>query len=310
MKQTLKNLIAEGKTQQTIQQLLEISQTLDDTDLQQQIITQSAFYSKYKQEQLSGIRSVEQEGIALAKINQGLLTIIDQLPEGITINISKQSTKQSIENTPKKDWWKFISSAAVIIGILGGIAELSGFNLRDVFAKSTSENTTPLTLTIKVRDEQGNRPLMGKGQVVVDYDIKTEPRQINDQGNIDLRGVSSHIGKSLSLKLEAKSFTETYPDSTYQITKEAIIFLIKSSCSTCRVFGNVRNQNNYIKGAIVQISGFQKADTTDINGFFELTISPEEEQEEYPVTVLIDDEIVWENYITPSPQRVSEILIQ
>lgn len=182
MKQILKNLIAEGKTQQTIQQLLEISKNLEDTDLQQHIISQSSFYSKYKQEQLSGTRSVEQEDIALAKINQALLSIIEQLPEGTAITPSKQSTELSKEDTTKTDWWKYVKGLAIIISILVGLAEI--FNFISIFPNDNQ---------ISFEINNGKPPFFNSMEVIkIKSNFGKSPRSLF----IDINGYSSKIAFS------------------------------------------------------------------------------------------------------------------
>ena len=112
--------------------------------------------------------------------------------------------------------------------------------------------------------------------------------------------------------LEAKGYTEVYPDSIYEISKNVVTLLVKSSCRSCKIVGTVRRQKTFVEGAVVQITGFQVADTTDQNGYFELHLTPEQERAdgEYPVTVLLNGEIVWENYIAPTPNVPAEILLQ
>lgn len=305
MKPTLKNLIAGGNTRQVIEILLRETTSLSNTDLHKEVISQSAFYSRYKHQQLSGIYTEEQDRIEIAKINRALLTIIDQLPDN-----SNSIDRKVIDNLGKvkENWLRWTLIIGSSIGILVVLTGLSGYSLRDLYSKTIEKKA--LNLTIKCRDINGNRLLKGDGYLVIDYQVKTENRQINEQGNVDLRGISVPIGTPISIKLEAKGYTEEYVDSIYKISEESILFYIKSSCSNCKVFGNIRNQTAYIKNATVQISGFKVADTTDLNGFFELIVPPELEQEEYPVTVIIDNKIVWENYISPNPNVASEILIQ
>lgn len=306
MKQRLKKLIAEGNTPRAIKELLVVTEKLSNTDLYQQIITQSAFFSNHTQKTLSGTISNEQERLEIAKINKALLILIDKLPDDVSslISINKDGDNLIIKSVKKNYSWKLLALIGILIGIFVGISEFIGWNF---IGNAKSE---ALNLTIKLRDQKGNRPLKGKGNLVIDYGVKTEYRQINEQGNVDLRGIAAAIGTQLTLKLEANGFIEMFADSNYVISHDAITLFVKSSCSTCRVFGNVRNQTTFIKNAIVQISSLQLADTTDEMGFFELLIAPEQEKEDYSVTVTIDNKIIWDHFISPSPKIPSEILIQ
>ena len=58
------------------------------------------------------------------------------------------------------------------------------------------------------------------------------------------------------------------------------------------------------------IRNLQLRDTSNASGYFEIEIPSEQQQNEYPVTVLINDTISWEKLVTPSSTCEFEILLQ
>lgn len=129
--QNLKELIAKGKTEKTIEQLLKLLPQLDK-DLQEDILMQSAKFTTYQKEKHQGTASNEELDIKLNRINNALLEIIHQLPQ----------ESQVIARNFKRNAFKWASGLAAIIAFLAGVAELSGYSLRDLFF--TKEETTEL----------------------------------------------------------------------------------------------------------------------------------------------------------------------
>jgi Effector-associated domain 11 len=98
MKQTLRNLIAEGKTKQTIAQLRQL--TKNDADLNAEVVQLSARFSHYERQQRMGVEDPSVLGIELNKINNALLSVIDRLDEGTT---SERVTSSHPFTTAKKE---------------------------------------------------------------------------------------------------------------------------------------------------------------------------------------------------------------
>lgn len=132
-KDKLKDLFSQGKTALVIENLENLSNQLDN-DLQHEIILQAGRFRTLMKEKRNGVLSHEEENVQIAKINVALLEIINQLP----------NKEFSIIN--KKEYAKWVAILITLIGILAGIAEFSGYSLRDVFSK---ENT-PQERTVQV----------------------------------------------------------------------------------------------------------------------------------------------------------------
>ena len=110
MKQKLQTLLSQGNTKQVIKELLKLTQQQED--LYEETILQSARFEKLSKKKRLGTTSSDEINISLAQINEALLHIINRL--------------ENFEETQNKErsWWKYVTGAAVIIGILAGLAEI------------------------------------------------------------------------------------------------------------------------------------------------------------------------------------------
>jgi hypothetical protein len=77
MKQTLRNLIAEGKTKQAIAQLRQL--TKNDADLNAEVVQLSARFSAYEHQKRMATEDPSVLSIELNKINNALLSVIERL---------------------------------------------------------------------------------------------------------------------------------------------------------------------------------------------------------------------------------------
>lgn len=78
-KQTLTNLLAEGKTAQVLDALRSLS--LADKVLVNTILQTAARFSEHEREQHAGLLTHEQAGLERNRITAAVLHIIEQLPE-------------------------------------------------------------------------------------------------------------------------------------------------------------------------------------------------------------------------------------
>ncbi len=92
MKDSLRDLIASGKTETAIQQLLKHTDELGEKDLHQEALLQSARFEEYRKSKRLGVTSNDQQNRSLAQINQAILSIIDLLPEN---RVNVQSSVQA-----------------------------------------------------------------------------------------------------------------------------------------------------------------------------------------------------------------------
>lgn len=136
-KQNLKNLIAKGKSEKAIDQLLELSPRLDK-DLREEIFIQSARFKTYQREKRQGSSSKEELHVTLLQITHALIGIIEELPEEDLI-ISKT----------KKNVFKWAGSIAAFIAFLAAVSEFSGYSLKDICQRNGIREPSSDTSHIK-----------------------------------------------------------------------------------------------------------------------------------------------------------------
>ena len=154
MKQALRQLIAQGKTGQAIDQLLQRTEQSGNTELREEVLMQSARYRDYAKARRLGVSSVADQQTTLARINQALLHISNQLPEDGGGN---GSGGRRVKPRQTKAW-QWVVGAGVVIGILSGIAGITGFNLKSLFGMGAAES--PLQLTVYVHGPKSKQDLV------------------------------------------------------------------------------------------------------------------------------------------------------
>lgn len=305
MKQALQQLIAQGKTEQVIDQLLQLTERSGDTALREEVLLQASRYRDYAKAKRMGTSSTEDQQITLARINQALIQIIQQL--------SEEEKKSSITPAPrpKTKTWQYVVGVGVVIGILSGIAGITGFNLKSLLGMGATNS--PLQLTVYVHGPDGRQDIVleNEGQLLLDLRNDRRVAQIGEHGRTNFGEISrDFVGKEIPLSVQAEDYEMAYPDSGYVYDGEPVYLEVRSSCRFCKLTGTVQNsEGRLVPELVVMVKGTELADTTDQNGRFHIQVPAEKEQEEYILSVIEDGRIRWENYVTPSPESLIEILL-
>ena len=129
-KQNLHSLLADGKTEQVIAQLRQL--TTGDKDLHQQVLMLAARLTENERQRHSGTSAQDDISIERNKINNALLAVMDQLPDG------GDGRTLPTPSSPVSKWVRLGAAIATAIGLLAGIAELSGYSIRDLFEKEAN----------------------------------------------------------------------------------------------------------------------------------------------------------------------------
>jgi hypothetical protein len=108
MKQTLQNLLAEGKTAQVIAQLRQ--STPHDTDLHKDVLQISARFAHNERERHARTSDNTELSIEQNKINAALLAVIDKLADNPPI-----STNPNTEGGTARDSWEAGKAAKTIV---------------------------------------------------------------------------------------------------------------------------------------------------------------------------------------------------
>ena len=100
MKQTLQNLVAEGKTKKVLEELKELTQS--KVGLQKELILINARFTELEKKTLLDIEESRPLSIERNKINHALLELIDRLDSGEDNHaISETPTPTIIQNAEK-----------------------------------------------------------------------------------------------------------------------------------------------------------------------------------------------------------------
>jgi len=126
--QNLKTLLAQGKLEQALHDLVRLSEHADDADLRQRVLTLSGQFSQLKKQHLTGLLEDKDYRLQWNRIAAAVTDIADD--------------QQLSESSPprKMNWVKW----ALILGIFAAIAGITGYTLRDIFFKKAEP--TPLVL--------------------------------------------------------------------------------------------------------------------------------------------------------------------
>lgn len=278
-KTELKELISAGRTEKAISRLLEIT---SNTDWYNEVIQQSAKYEQYQQLKRQGTQSTSDLNVAISRINESLLQIIDKLPSSSEFN-EKVISKDLPER--KKTLWRYIAAASIIIGILGSLAEF--LNYINIVPNGKSP-TGSYTVTVLVHGKEGKDDLIlpNRGVVYLIYGDAKIPEQINNEGEATFKQIPADFFEPTA-KVEilfqdpkGEPYRVAYPDSLYTLKQKEHIALQVVLLGMDQISGIVENfeTGKPIEGANVRIHGVD----TDSNEYGEFTLNiPIDKQKQF-----------------------------
>ena len=119
--------------------------------------------------------------------------LADDAPKEVMIEKDPPS-----QNDLKTKLWQSLTAIGVVVALLAGIAEISGYSLRDFFDSNTASSLTePFDVTVFVHGEQGKQDMIlrQKGKVIMDFsgDRRSEP--IDDDGKVTFRNIPTAKAK-------------------------------------------------------------------------------------------------------------------
>lgn len=282
MKKHLQQLLSQGNTKKVIQELLDYTSRISDDELHQEVMMQSARYEQYAKESRLGITSHGEQQLTLNKINQSILSIIQHLPQEESRkpinNLSKAGFK-------KQKWWQWVVGAGVIIGILAGIAEFTGLNLKGLFS-STSTASNTVTVLVHGKDGKADLVLPNRGIVKLIYGDAIVSKQINNEGEATFRQISDAFFED-NVQVEVvfqdpkgEPYRAVDPDNKYQLTRGKYIPLEVRLYGLDKIRGIVKNfeTGTPIEGVRISIQG--EAAFSNQYGEYVLNI-PEEKQQQF-----------------------------
>lgn len=274
--------------------------TPNDENWQTQVVMLESRYRQLKQNSIIGVSTSKEEDIENTQLRKNLLFLINTLPNSSKTSVSLFSSK---------------TITKIVVLLIGAIAILA--NLTTILdwlgikPKSGYGSEKPFTVVFYTHGKNGRQDILQlrDTKIIADFGGRREIAKVGDNGqNIFAEIPPSFYGKKIGIGLSgSEGYILTFPDSIYLLNGEPIYIGVQSSCRFCTITGNVRNQTQFIRNAIVSTGNY--SDTTKVNGYFEIHVPPQMEKSEYGVTVRINNKIVWDKFITPNLKQPAEILI-
>jgi class 3 adenylate cyclase len=178
------------------------------------------------------------------------------------------ATNQVTVKKSKKKWWNYITSSAVIIGIVGSLVGTANIININFFKKV--EDSTELTVYVHGPDGQQDMVIENEGEIVIDFDGDRRTAQIGENGRTVFTEIPDKFkGKPIPIQVITDGWETENPDQLYEWTSEAIYIPLKIESELLEIQGIVKNADgsSLIEGAkiIIQDKFFT---TTDSNGMF------------------------------------------
>lgn len=262
---TLKKWLAQGRTSDVIQRLLEEAPKIGK-HFQDEIILISNRFQTYEHNQRHNLRSDSELGIALAQINDSLLQLIRN-----PVNKTKVATHTASSGN-RKLW--------LIGGIVGIVILLASWMIFSI-GGTPDVQAEKGTVTVFVHGPQEGRNdliLKNKGKVQLRYDDAVRSKEIDENGQAIFNGIPISFfseGARVEVNIidtENEPFQPTNPDTTYKLESGKPIYLEVELKGLDQITGYVKDANTleYIEGARVFLLELESF--TDENGWFKIEI--------------------------------------
>jgi Effector-associated domain 11 len=296
MKQTLRQLIAEGKTKQALDNLRQLN--LADADLNAEVVQLSARFSQYERQQRMGVEDPSVLGIELRKINSALLSVIDGLPADdskadLLLNYTKaahaaaNSSTHAVTADAKQpfSWtkWTGLTDVKSWIAVLAGLIAIYKFCGNEPTAVGTIKNVS-ISVENKERDLIPELTKAKDAYVIMAVDggdVKKEV--IDDKGKAAFQNVK--VGDKVRLKIDfSEPFRPLNPDSVYTIPADGRLTLTAHLQHLNRVFGTVIYRDQPLVGVKVVVGDLSVM--TDAAGGYKIQIPEQDQRKEQEVKFL------------------------
>ncbi len=275
MKDHLRQLIARGKTQQAIRKLLQMTEQTGKPDWYNEVVLQSARFKTYQQAKRKGTATFEEKGISIAQIHDALLEIIDQLEEEEQGLVSgpQQPPVATTQKPFAGRWWQWVVGLSILIALPAGVAEISGYSLRDWWEGGGME---AFSVTVLVHGKKGkdDRILRGQGKVILDIGDTREEERIDEKGQATFKGLSlNYRGKKALVSIaHPQPYFPTHRNTEYILTENKSIYLEVQLEGLNKIHGRILAYESELPLDSVRVSVKNSATYTDIFGWYELEI--------------------------------------
>ena len=179
-KRTILNRLAEKKKKKVLQGLFFLADNYQDEQLRNDATFQSGRLNALEKQRRNGTISQEEDHLQTAKIRQALLQVVQGLPDDWTLDRT-DGPPTFHPDSSKMNWKKYVAYFTASIALMAGIAELSGYSLRDIF-----QRRAPTEIPAKVQPPAPKADTKGDNSPAVltdDRDVNTnygEPETDHD----------------------------------------------------------------------------------------------------------------------------------
>lgn len=191
---------------------------------------------------------------------------------------------------PDHSWWRHVIAAAVIIGILGGGAEV--LNFISVFPTAiATAGSRPGTVTVLVHGPAGKDDLVlpNRGVVKLIYGDAIIPEQINNEGEATFKQVPGRFFQpEASVEIlfqdpKGEPYRAVYPDSLYQLNRGEYIALTVKLQGLGKIRGIVKDfrSGDPLEGVRISVQGLHTF--SNRYGEYSLRIPAEKQRQFQPI---------------------------
>lgn len=190
-RETLTTWLESGDTQRVLTGLMVVCKKWGHKDLASDITFQASRYNELKDQQAKQIISLSDFQLESAKLRQALIELISDLAD--------HWTSEGLENIPATNnlhissvnWKKRIALIAGAIAFLGGLAEFSGYSVRDI-CKSTTPHSVQTSPPTVAKPIIFNSSTSGTGSPIINAPNSNISLSINPVENTAKKDSLSH----------------------------------------------------------------------------------------------------------------------
>ncbi len=323
----IRDLISKGDLDEAIDLLNENASKIDSSKIQNTITLLSARNAKNRHNMNVGIISNAEFQLENNRITNSTIDITYEIeerygeivytnPDGTVINAPADEGSATEESTvglkfTKMKWWQGVLAFGVIIGIISGIFAITGYSMKDFFGEPAPPKNLQLTVYVHGPNGKQDIVLENEGQIIADIGNDRRDPMVGEDGKTNMGEIPrDFINKSIPITLKSDNYVAVNPDSSYLLDGKPVYIEIKPNCPNCRIVGIIKKENAYVNGLTVRLPNQDLTAVTDENGRFEFNIPANKSSSDYALSILEDNKIIWDAFITPHPSKSSEIVLK
>ena len=263
MNKRIQELVSQGEQDLAIQELLKATRNLENPRFHKEAVNLSARWKKTQQEKRQGTTSYEQQSIFQTRITAALLELAHELPDHQPANPL---------HFLKSKWAKWGGAMVVLIGVLAGVAQFSGYSLKDLFSSQSIES---FAVSVLVHGKEGrDDKIITNGKVILDIGGNRIEEEINSQGEAIFPALrKEYIGKSAFISIDhPQPYFPTHRNQEYILKQGQSIYLEVALTGINKIWGKVMDADTEQMLDSVRVSVRSAFTYTDAFGKFELSI--------------------------------------